>query len=75
MQNEKSKARNKKFCDKYLGLLNTTDFGIMFLTMESLYIEVLIILRLSDVLQKNFKVTIARPTTSSAILNSLQMDI
>jgi len=59
--------------DKYLDPPHTTDFGVMFLPTEGLYAEVLRRPGLFEVLQRDFKVMIAGPTTLAALLNSLQM--
>lgn len=59
--------------DKYLEPPHTTDFGVMFLPTEGLYAEVLRLPGLFDVLQREFKVIVAGPTTLAALLNSLQM--
>lgn len=68
--------RIKKFArdirDKYLDPPNTTDFAIMFLPFESLYAEV-VRRGLLEVLQQEYKINIAGPTTMAALLNSLQM--
>lgn len=64
-------ARNIR--DKYLEPPHTTDFGVMFLPTEGLYAEVLRLPGLFDVLQREFKVIVAGPTTVAALLNSLQM--
>lgn len=69
----KIKAEAKDICEKYLDPPNTTDFGILFLPIEGLYAEVLRRPGLVEVLQRKFRVTVAGPTTLSAILNSLQM--
>jgi DNA recombination protein RmuC len=66
----KSDAKNIR--DKYIEPPYTTDFGILFLPFEGLYAEVLR-LDLFEVLQREYKVMIAGPTTISAFLNSLQM--
>lgn len=58
---------------KYIDPPNTTEYGVMFLPYESLYAEVLRTPGLFEQLQKEFKITIAGPTTLSAFLNSLQM--
>ncbi len=58
--------------DKYLATPYTTDFGIMFLPTEGLYAEV-VRRGLVDVLQRDYRVNIAGPTTMAALLNSLQM--
>jgi DNA recombination protein RmuC len=59
--------------DKYLDPPHTTDFGIMFLPVESLYAEVLRHPGLFETLQRTHRVTVTGPTTLSALLNSLQM--
>jgi DNA recombination protein RmuC len=63
----------KNIRDKYLDPPNTTDFGILFLPTEGLYSEVLRRPGLMEVLQREFRVVIASPTTLWAYLNSLQM--
>ena len=62
----------KDIQDKYIDPPNTTDFAIMFLPIESLYAEV-VRRGLVDVLQRQYKVNVAGPTTFAALLNSLQM--
>ena len=57
---------------KYIDVPNTTDFAIMFLPIEGLYIEALN-MGLFEEIQREFKVNLAGPTTLTAILNSLQM--
>ena len=59
--------------DKYIDPPHTTDFGIMFLPVESLYAEVLRHPGLFENLQRSYKITVTGPTTLSALLNSLQM--
>ena len=59
--------------EKYIDPPNTTEYGVMFLPYESLYAEVLRTPGLFEQLQKEYKITIAGPTTLSAFLNSLQM--
>jgi len=66
-----SEAKDIK--EKYLEPPYTTDFGIMFLPIESLYCEVLRIPGLSEKLQTQYKVVLTGPTTLAALLNSLQM--
>ncbi len=63
----------KDISDKYLDPPHTTDFGIMFLPVESLYAEVLRHPGLFEVLQRKYRITVTGPTTLSALLNSLQM--
>lgn len=57
---------------KYIYPPLTTDYGIMFLPFEGLYAEVLR-LNLTDILQREYHVNIAGPTTMAAMLNSLQL--
>jgi DNA recombination protein RmuC len=63
----------KDIHEKYIDPPNTTEFAIMFLPFEGLYAEVLRIPGILENIQNKFKITIAGPTTMSAILNSLQM--
>lgn len=67
------KAEAKDIKEKYLDPPNTTDFGILFLPVEGLYAEVIRRIGLCDILQRDFRVVIAGPTTIYALLNSLQM--
>ncbi|MEG2175059.1 MAG: DNA recombination protein RmuC, partial [Oscillospiraceae bacterium] len=62
----------KDIRDKYLDPPNTTDFAIMFLPFEGLYAEV-VRRGLLETLARDYKVSIAGPTTMAALLNSLQM--
>ena len=63
----------KTIRDKYIEPPHTTDFGLLFLPTEGLYAEVLRRPGLTDLLQREYRVTVAGPTTLTAILNSLQM--
>ncbi|MEA3318141.1 MAG: DNA recombination protein RmuC [Bacteroidota bacterium] len=63
----------KSISEKYIDPPHTTDFGIMFLPVESLYAEVLRHPNLFEALQRKYKITVTGPTTLSALLNSLQM--
>ena len=63
----------KKICDKYIAPPTTTTFAIMFLPTEGLYAEVMRRDGLQTDIQQNCHVTIAGPSTLSAILNSFQM--
>ena len=62
----------KDISAKYINPPATTDFAIMFLPVEGLYAEV-VRSGLMEQLQREFRVSIAGPTTISALLNSLQM--
>lgn len=63
----------KTIADKYLSPPLTTDFAILFLPTEGLYAEVMRRPGLADELQRVCRVSIAGPSTLSALLNSLQM--
>ena len=63
----------KSIADSYLAPPHTTDFAILFLPVEGLYAEVLRRPGLMDSLQRDYRVTLAGPTTLLAILNSLHM--
>ena len=58
---------------KYVAPPHTTDFAILFLATESLYAEVLRHPGLFERIQRDSHVTLAGPTTLSALLNSLRM--
>ena len=62
----------KSISEKYIAPPDTTNFAIMFLPFEGLYAEV-INLGLVEVLQRDYHVNIAGPSTMAAMLNSLQM--
>ena len=70
------KTRVKSFAKdvqtKYIEPPNTTDFAILFIPVEGLYAE-LVRAGMVEILQREYKVTLAGPTTMSALLNSLQM--
>lgn len=66
------KLSAKTIRDKYVSPPQTTDFAIMFLPFEGLYAEV-VKRGLLEVLQRDYKITVAGPTTMAAMLNSLQM--
>ena len=62
----------KDIRDKYIDPPHTTDFAILFLPVEGLYAE-LVRAEMVEVLQREYKVSLAGPTTMGALLNSLQM--
>ena len=70
------KTRIKRFAkdirDKYIDPPNTTDFAIMFLPIEGLYVEALD-MGLFEELQREYKINIAGPSTLTALLNALQV--
>ncbi|NQD35705.1 DNA recombination protein RmuC [Permianibacter sp. IMCC34836] len=59
--------------EKYVAPPHTTDFAILYLPTESLYAEVLRRPGLTELLQREHRITVAGPTTLAAMLNSLQM--
>ncbi len=63
----------KDIKDKYISVPYTTDFAVMFLPFEGLYLEILRIPGLIQQIQNDFSITISGPTTLGAFLNSLQM--
>ncbi len=63
----------KTIGEKYLSPPLTTDFAILFLPTEGLYAEVIRRPGLADELQRVYRISIAGPSTLSALLNSLQM--
>jgi len=67
------KGEAKDIHEKYLNPPATTDFAVMFLPSEGLYAEVLRRDGLAETLQREYRVTLAGPTTLAAMLNSLQM--
>jgi DNA recombination protein RmuC len=66
------KSEAKDIHDKYIDPPYTTEFAIMFLPFEGLYSEV-VNRGLVEILQRDYKVNIAGPSTMAALLNSLQM--
>ena len=58
---------------KYVAPPATTDFAVLFLPTEGLYAEIIRRPGLFESLQREQRVTVAGPTTLSALLNSLQM--
>jgi len=63
----------KSMSEKYIEPPYTTDFAILFLPTEGLYAEVLRRPGLMECLQRDYRITLAGPTTLLAMLNSLQM--
>ena len=62
----------KDIREKYVEPPYTTAFGILFLPFEGLYAEV-VNAGLLEVLQRDYQVNVAGPSTMAALLNSLQM--
>ncbi len=59
--------------EKYLNPPKTTDFGILFLPIEGLFAEVIRRTGLIEIIQREYRVVIAGPTTLWSILSSLQL--
>jgi len=70
---DRVRRQAKDIHDKYIEPPYTTDFALLYLPVESLYAEVLRRPGLGDLIQREYQVTLAGPTTLAAILNSLQM--
>lgn len=58
--------------DKYIDAPNTTDFAVIFLPIEGLYLEALN-MGLFEEIQSKYKVNLTGPTTFTAFINSLNM--
>ncbi|MYM83018.1 DNA recombination protein RmuC [Duganella sp. FT50W] len=63
----------RTIAEKYVSPPHTTDFAILFLPTEGLYAEVMRRPGLADELQRVSRISIAGPSTLTALLNSLQM--
>ena len=66
------KSEAKDIRTKYVAVPYTTNFAIMFLPAEGLYAEV-VSLGMVELLQRDYQVNVAGPSTMAALLNSLQM--
>nr|MBL8411404.1 DNA recombination protein RmuC [Dechloromonas sp.] len=67
------KHEAKSIREKYVAPPHTTDFAMLYLPVEGLYAEALRRPGLAEALQRDFRVSLAGPTTLAALLNSLQM--
>jgi len=67
------KAEARSIREKYVTPPHTTDFALLYLPTEGLYAEALRRPGLADTLQREWRVSLAGPTTLAALLNSLQM--
>lgn len=67
------KQEAKTIREKYVEPPYTTDFAMLYLPIEGLYAEALRRPGLAELLQRDFRVSLAGPTTLTAMLNSLQM--
>ena len=72
MKNYSGKQFAKDIQTKYVQVPYTTEFAIMFLPFEGLYAEA-VKHGLLEILQREYRVNIAGPSTMAALLNSLQM--
>ncbi len=63
----------KDIAEKYVSPPYTTDFAVMYLPTEGLFAEVSRRLALVEMIQREYRIVIAGPTTLAALLNSLQM--
>lgn len=67
------KKEGKDISEKYICPPHSTDFGVMYLPSEGLYLEALNLPGLVEELQKTYRVCVAGPSTLAALVNSLQM--
>lgn len=67
------KNEAKSIREKYISPPYTTDFAMLYLPIEGLYAEALRRPGLAETMQRDFRVSLAGPTTLAALLNSLQM--
>ena len=67
------KKEAKDISEKYICPPHSTDFGVMYLPSEGLYLETLNLPGLVEELQKTYRVCVAGPSTLAALVNSLQM--
>jgi DNA recombination protein RmuC len=67
------KLEARRIREKYVAPPDTTDFAILYLPIEGLYAEALRRPGLADILQREWRINLAGPSTLAALLNSLQM--
>ena len=70
----KIKGCAKDISSKYINPSHTLEFAILFVPTESLYAEILRQPGLSEQLQRDYRVMIARPTNLAALLTSSKWD-
>jgi DNA recombination protein RmuC len=70
---QRLRAEAKTIREKYVAPPHTTEFAILFVPTEGLYAEALRRPGLMEALQREYRVTLAGPTTLLATLSSLQM--
>ena len=66
------RSEAKDIREKYVEPPYTTTFGILFLPFEGLYAEV-VSSGVTELLQRDYQITVAGPSTMAALLNALQM--
>lgn len=66
------KSFAKDIHEKYVEVPYTTEFAIMFLPFEGLYAEA-VNCGMVEILQREYRINLAGPSTMAALLNSLQM--
>ena len=67
------KAEARSIKSKYIHPPKTTDFAVLYVPTEGIFAEILREPGLFELLQTEYRVTIAGPTTIAAILNSYQL--
>lgn len=67
------KLEAKAIKEKYIVPPATTDFAVLYVPTEGLYAEILRAPGLFEMLQSQYRVTVAGPTTIAAILSSYQL--
>src|SRR5581483_1147759 len=70
---QRLKSEGRRIRDKYVCPPHTTDFAVLFLATEGLYAEALRRPGLVEMMQRDYRVTVAGPATICALLNSLQV--
>lgn len=63
----------KEICEKYVHPPHSTDFAVLFLPTEGLFVEIIRRPGLVDALQRGCRIVVTGPTTLMALLNSLRM--
>lgn len=67
------KAEARDIAEKYICPPYSTDFAVLYLPSEGLFVEALDIAGLAEELQQRYRVCLAGPTTLAALVNSLQL--
>lgn len=70
---QRIKLEAKSIKEKYIVPPQTTDFAVLYVPTEGLYAEILRVPGLFETLQRDYRVTVAGPTTIAAILSSYQL--